>query len=549
MRTSLQSPMAVIAASLALAACQTSEDEIQFRSTYTTNVTLDGGDDGGPNCEPTEFFDVNERRSLFETHELALSAFQMDEVLDAIAVNGGLTSNPGQTHDQLMDTYNPSPGLGLGGNCDDEVDFNGDPGLNGYPLQCGRAEGDQIGNMDEWFPIAVVNRFDLAPSDGSNCGEARIVMANVRQQFPNRFFTIFEAQVPNPDPSCGIDACAPVQEFWASLTDIDDPVERGEQLRMAFLDGHPDLEAAGFPPFVRHQAFTFGAGQVRTNNFHEFPWTLREFKTVAVKPQPSIGPVAKGGAFEPAPSPGLLRMVQVPVAANPFGELWDDTAMLPQSKKCLDALVATVPSLMSDNPNLMGVSVPTECLAAESPDTSAMDYPNHLNPGGPLANAIQNAIFAEDPMSSLQPVHIARRALFAGGCIGCHQRSNFGSNNDLGNGVNAPVSLGFVHTSEFAQEDCGDGDSSCFVISSALKDSFLPHRKSVMDTFLNDGPCCEPNDVDIGVDPGPIPLPEPVPLPIEEAEIDVEQMLEAEADAVAAQSPVTVSGTSTKRAH
>jgi len=545
MRRNIQPQLALVALSLALAACQTSDDELQFRSSYTTNVTLggseSGSDDGGPSCDPDEIFDVNERRSLFETHEDALTAFTMEEVLTSIASNSGLLPEPAVTHDQFMDIYNEAPGLGLGQHCDDDVDFSGGTGLNGYPLQCDRNEGNQIGNMAEWFPIAVVNRFDLAPSDGSNCGEARIVMANRREIFPDRMFTIFEAKVPNPNPECGIDACAPVQEFWASLTHIDDPVERGDELRQAFLDGHPDLLAAGFQPFVRHQAYTFGAGQIRTNNFHEFPWTLREFKTIPVEKPVIGGGLVKGGVLGPSPQ-GLLRLVEVPVAANPFGQLWDDTVSLPQSSLCHKALVDTVPSLMNDNPNLMGVSLPVECLAAESPDNSTMEYATFLNNTGPLHDDIQSAILSVDPASVLTPDHIARRALFAGGCIGCHQRSNFGLNDDLGNGVSTPNSLGFVHTHEVNQEDCGDGDVQCFQISDALKDSFLPHRKSVMDTYLNGGPCCQD---DGGVDIGP--SPEPVPIPFEE--VDVAQMLEDESVAKAAQSSVTVAGTPTNRVH
>ncbi len=538
----VQFPLALAGISLALAACQTADDDLQFRSTYTTNVTLDGGDDGGPSCEPDQIFNVNERRSLFETHEEALTAFSMNAILTAMAVNGGLTPQSSLVHDQFIDIYNSAPGLGLGQHCDDDVDFAGNDGLNGYPLLCDRAEGGQIGNMNEWFPIAAVNRFDLAPSDGSNCGEARLVLANDFPIGPGRFFTIFEAQVPNPNPECGIDACAPVQEFWANLTNIDDPVVRGQELEMAFLDGHPDLAAAGFPPFVRHQAYTFGAGQIRTNNFNQGPWTLREFKTIAIKP-PVVGPV-KGGLEAAIPAPGpaplpLMRVVEVAVAANPFGQLWNDTISLPESKLCQKAIVNTVEHLMNDNPNLMAVDVPAECLAAESPDNSIMEYLNHLNAGsGALATSIQSEILNVDPSSTLTPANIAQRALFAGGCIGCHQRSNF---DNLGNGVTAPSSLGFVHTHEsaFLQENCGDGDVQCFRISNALKNSFLPHRKSVMDTYLNGGPCCVDND-------GPVVDAEPIG--IEPAAVDAEALLEQEKQAEAAL-PDTIGGVKAVRAH
>ncbi|MEM7156699.1 MAG: hypothetical protein AAF799_27875 [Myxococcota bacterium] len=585
----------VMTVALSLAACQAADEASEFRSTYTTNSTLSGGDSGGPSCEPDQVFDVDSRRSLFETHQDALTPFTMESVLHAVSVNAGLVSQPATTHDQFVDTYNPGPGLDLGGHCDDEVAFDGTDGLNGYPHECGRAEGNQIGNMGEWFPIAAVNRFDLAPSDGSNCGEARLVMAN---NAANRMFVIFEAQIPNPDPECGISACAPVQEFWASLTDIDDPAARADELRMAYMDGHPDLDAAGFGPFLSKGNLTFGTGQIRTNNFDQFPWSLREFKAIAVteevaiggggiKPTPVPGPgpvleqevqmglAADGSAPAAAPAPfpqpvplpqplpvsiNVLRLVQVPVAANPFGELWNDNLSLPESDACQDAIVDTVQHLMTDNPNLMGVSVPHECLAAESPDEFVQQYHLQLANGssgpGSLTQRIQDEIFALDPGSTLTPANIARRAAFAGGCIGCHQQTN-GAN--LGNGVIAPSSAFFVHTHEGQLEDCGNGDISCFRISDGLKDSFLPHRKDVMDTYLNGGPCCEEDD---GISIGPIGPIEPIDpigpvrpgigLPVEPIameDVDIEAFIEAEQEVEATRSPTTIGGGLSNRSH
>lgn len=564
---------------LSLGACQTAEDEAEFRSSYTTNITLSGGSGGG--CEPGPVVDVDPRRSLFETNQDALVHFSMTAALHAVATNSGLVSQPAKTHNQFVDTYNEGPGLGLGAHCDDAVAFDGTDGLNGYPHECPRNEGGQIGNIGSWFPIAAVNRFDLAPSDGANCGEARLVLANNAQ---NRMFTIFEAQIPNPDPSCGIDACKPVQDFWASLTNIDDPAVRADELRMAYMDGHPDLQAAGFGPFLSKANLTFGTGQIRTNNFDDPPvWTLREFKAIAVE-EPVIikDPIDPIDPIEPTPigfedaidepvmqddaqmglavqdaepeaavqqqlsSINVLRLVPVPVAANPFGQLWNDSLSLPHSQVCQDALLDSVQHLMTDNPNLMAVSVPPECLAAESPDAGVQQYHQQLAAGssgaGSFEQAIQDEILALDPNSTLTPANIARRAAFAGGCIGCHQQTN---NANLGNGVTAPSSAFFVHTVETQFESCGDGNNNCFVISSALKNSFLPHREDVMETFLSSGPCCEEGPV-IG------PIDEPVALPSEpiaEEDIDVQAFMEAEADLEAAGVQTNVAGGSVTRSH
>ncbi len=525
--------LATVLVTLALGACQTDADTFDDRL-----AAVPAGPAAGVCAVPVNS-NVNPRRSLFESHEDALVPFTMANVLDAIATNDGLTSQPAVTHDQLIDTYNVGPGLGLGVHCDDEVSFAGGPGLNGYPLQCPRAEGQQLGNLDEWFPIAAVNRFDLAPADGAHCGEARLVLANSVDIGPGRLFTIFEAQVPNPEPGCGVDACRPVQEFWANLSSIDDPAARADQLRMAFLDGHPTLEAAGFSPFMRARALTFGTGQIRTNNFDQGPWTLREFKAIAVnaspvEPQVDAAPVA-------AAVPGLLRVVEVPVAANPFGQLWNENQSLPDSVPCQRAILDTVRDLMPNNPNLMAVRLPPECLAAESPDQAVQEYDDRMVAGGVLEAQINARIAAIDPASPLTATDIARRAMFAGGCIGCHQRSNFFPNNDLGDGVTAPPSLSFVHTHESTaqQENCGDGDVQCFRISNALKNSFLPHRKQVMDDFLTSGACCE----------APLAAASDPLAPVDPQDVDVEALLEEQADAAAQGAPVTIGGTPTGRAH
>ncbi|MBC8068035.1 MAG: hypothetical protein IAG13_06860 [Deltaproteobacteria bacterium] len=521
MRTT--SNLVLVGALVTTQACGTEADDQSFRSSYTTNSTLDGGDGGS--CT-SEDIDIAPRRSLFETSRAALAGFSMSETLSAAATNDGLTTNPIVLHDQMIDTYNEGPGLGLGGHCNDQLDAAGQPILNGHPLRCPRVEGGHIGDIDGWFPIAAVNRFDLAPADGSNCGEARLVFAN---NSLGRMFTIFEAQIPNPNPGCGLAACAPVQEFWASLSDVDDAATRGAMLHGAFITGDPALVAAGFGPFVRASNYSVGTGQVRTNNFDEFPiWTLREFKLVAV---------GLGGPKIIGQRP-RLRAVEVPVAANLHGGLWDENAKHPVGEKCREAIVGTVSQLMNDDLNLMGVAVPTECLAAESEDNSSNEFMDILDDSPVLSAAIQAEILANDPSSTLLPMHIANRAAFAGACIGCHQQS---TGDDLGNGVVGPQTLGFVHTDEFSSGACGDGTADCFDISDALTSFFLPHRENVMEQFLGGAPCCN-SDI---IDP-------PIPLPI--AELDAEDatpaaIAEAEAAKDAEVDPMTIGGAPSGRTH
>ena len=73
-------------------------------------------------------------------------------------------------------------------------------------------------------PLALFNRFDLAPDNWSHCGEHRIVYGRERPNPNNpfdRFLLIFEAMVPNPDPDAGAAGCRRVAEFWGGLTGLD----------------------------------------------------------------------------------------------------------------------------------------------------------------------------------------------------------------------------------------------------------------------------------------------------------------------------------------
>ncbi|MCX4242875.1 hypothetical protein [Paraliomyxa miuraensis] len=414
-------------------------------------------------CVPLELLDP--RRSLIETNEAVLATFSLRNVFHRLAINSGMKSEPSSTHDLLIDTANDSGTAHLANmeHCDDEL-TDGVPSLNGYPVQCPRAEGGQIGNLDQWQLIALVNRIDLAPADGSHCGEQRMIFSSNAQ---DRMFIIFEAQIPNPDPACGVAACRPLAEFWEQQSAITDIEERTTRLRKAFLASWPELSAAGFPPFMRAQHMTFGTGQVRTNNFDQFPWDLKEFKLVE-------GPG------------GRLSVQRVPVASNLFGPLLDDGFAHPNGPMCRQAFIDALDGLLVDDVNLMALDVPEACLAGESLDEfdNLYDFQIALGSQG-FRDAIQAELAALG--SDLTIDEVAARAAFAGSCIGCHQQQ-VGA--DLGHGVIAPFSggLGFVHVEEFFTESCGPGGGTCFAISPALQDVFLPFRHQVMLELLAECP-------------------------------------------------------------
>lgn len=403
---------------------------------------------------------VHPRRSLIETSEAALAGLNMAAILERAALSADKLPEAEFTFTRLLDSFTTSDQAALAGgsHCDDEL-VDGQPGLNGYPLLCPRAEAGQVGQMDSWFPVAYVNRFDLAATDGSDCGEQRIIMASNAQ---DRAFLIFEARIPNPEPQCGLAACQPVAEFWAELGEIDDAGARGALLRQAFIDGHPDLEAAGFEPFMSGVNMSFGSGQIRSNSFDENPWTLRQFEFVD--------------------DGGLLGAMQVPVSDNSFAPVWNDLDPHPAGLACRASILANLDGLLTEDLAAMGLDLADICDAAESADDKHVAYADELISGsGDFEQAI--AAKLDELGSDITPVQLANRATFASNCMGCHESA---TNMDLGGGLVGPASTGFAHVSEIEQQSC-DGEP-CFMISPALEQELLPARASVLQDFL-DGSC------------------------------------------------------------
>lgn len=396
-----------------------------------------------------------DRRSLISTTQVVTAQFDLQTTLNALAANGGLPENGSLLYQQLIDSYASAPGsVSTAVHCGDESSSS-TPTLNGYPIQCDRLEAQQLSNLSNWFATGVVNRIDLAPANGAHCGSQRLIFANNTQLGNGRMLMILEAQLPNPNPSAGLAGCRPIAEFWDSLEGVADPVQRGALLVDAFLG----TGITGIGPFMSAPYLMQDTGQIRTNNFNDTKWTLREFKL--------------------AEQDGQLRVDPAPVGNSPHGALWNDLSTLPAGDSCRQDFLEALSGLLTDNPAAMAFPVAQDCKNSESfNDFTAENYPLHLLQGDP--DGFTAELEARLAGTGLTPVDLAARARFAGSCIGCHQESRGSS---LGNGVQAPVSLGFVHISDSVVETCTDG--ACFAISPGLRDAFLPYRKQFMDALLS----------------------------------------------------------------
>ena len=405
---------------------------------------------------------LNPQRTLLENSVGATQLVSLRDALSALGENEGHGTDPDVIYQQLIDSYASVENGLLEGvvHCGDET-TNGAPSLNGFPLTCDRAEHAQFDNLDQWFATAFVNRIDLAPQNGAHCGQQRMIFTNPGGG--GRIFMILEAQIPNPAPELGIRGCAPLAQFWLAQNDIDDPFERGVRLAAAFLSGSAELLADGFGPFYSPSNLTIGSGQIRTNNFNQDPWTLREFK------------LALDGQE--------LATLPFPVSESPNGQLWNDANPLPQGPACRANFLSAMSGLLTDDPAAMSFVVDHECKDAESRNDGSEAY------AFTMSNGFEQLLDQALAGTGLTGVDVANRAHFAGSCIGCHVENNGSS---LGRGVTSPLSLGFVHVAESETTDCGRGDSPCFPISEALTDSFLPQRMGVLMDLLDLDPPPDP---------------------------------------------------------
>jgi hypothetical protein len=423
---------------------------------------------------------VDPRRSLVVTEQTILARFPFERVLEQLVTQSGvpwLTSL--DLFHQWWDTQNSGPGLGLGPHCDDTVDAV-TPVINGFPYTCrpAPAEGvqattnpfaDPDNNPDAYLPVGLFNRFDLAPSDGSHCGEYCIVYAK-RSGIANplaRNLVIFEAALPNPHPQQGLKRCKKIGAFWAHLTQLDDINQRADELEGFYFNG-----ISGVAPVAHVDHYggnVNGFGQVRTNQFlnaPSFAWSLREFKLVRA---------CSGGSCT------AMQFVPVTDKSNPFGPLFQPTATHPKAGDFQTFFPGQVKALAAATLSDIDFKVPNNFNTAQSQASGSTEN-NYVTQFGTdpstLRTAIQDQLTAIG--SSLTPDHVIRRTQ-ALACAGCHQLNN---SMDIGGGLIWPPSLGFTHVSERKTEKV-DGQVR-FLISDALVNAFLPHRKTIMEDYLND---------------------------------------------------------------
>ncbi len=473
--------------------------------------------------------DVDMHRTLFVHDEATLSAgnFSLRRTLqklsDDVIANVPGTS-PESIFQQFMDTQNDTPNQVTTGNahCSDN---NGK--INGFPFnKCPRPEGGEaVGAAtdiahridNDYKPIGLVNRLDLADKGWKNCGEHRIVYG--KNNGGQKNLIIFEAVLPNPKPGCR-SGCRDVVDFWLDLSDDPSPASRAAKLEKFYY-----IKLPGFQPVVHTSHYTSGvssvyggssSGQIRTNQFlfrtgmDQGPWTLKEFKTFLS---------CAGGSCDYDILPSSVKV-------NPYGVLWNR-----------DVANGTVPALPPDNgyanaiANLTALAktfqaeVKAQVTAGKlaNPDINSITYEVKLDKNAAESQS-QNPVIDDYPTQfasaadatfrtdldtlaggfGLTGAQIVNRAT-ANSCAGCHLPNGFGLTNPnaIGPGISWPSALKFVHVDtlpmislagqpDFDPAQFG-GNTQGFNISPALLTTFLPARRNNLVNLANMNVCdCVP---------------------------------------------------------
>ena len=418
----------------------------------------------------TQPLSLDARRSFAITDHAVLDGFTFERVMLTLAERSGVPGLTGKKlFQQWLDTQNPKPGLVVpdAPHCDDFT-VEGKAAFNGCPRRCPTPEGkfatiDPFGPR-QFIPLAIINRFAMAASDASHCGQYRLIFArDTGRPAPQAdvLHIIFEGVLPNPQPQMGLAACRPVAEFWANLSANGSIADRRAKLEEFFFNGLP-----GFAPVVHPDSYgSVSGGGVRT--FHYTP-------SANGRPQFYQFRLEKG-----VMQPDVLQ--NMPMAR--FFDARNDSAI---ARRFRESFVNQIQTLAIADRNRYFMDVPHEFLIAESDPTDGepqfLFVPSFLS-GLATREGLEfnSKIEAELKRigSPLKPLEMIYRAQSLN-CFGCHSTGVV--NIQLG----PPPAFAFLqHVNEHFQEPGEAGRR--YAISQTMREVFIPHRMEILRNFLASG--------------------------------------------------------------
>lgn len=348
-------------------------------------------------------------------------------------------------------------------------------GVGARPLESAIDPNDLLdpNSPDGMIPVGLFNRFDLAPADGSNCGEYRIVYAKKSGGGTDRMLWIFEARVPNPNPSEGIAGCAPITDFWAARSADSDVSQTVTELEKLYYQGANGVEA-----IVNAKNYGMPLGQLRVNLFKTpdpgtVRWALREF---LVNFDETYRAIFKPEPVDDSPTAALFRAAsELPSGFTAADQAEFRSSFLGQPL-CNLVNPDRVDSNASEFDIVNGIAAG---YAAKFNDFESISQGNEDEPAfetdAPLLDEVQTRLASLSGLTGVTPAQLMNRAGTVT-CGGCHQFSSdkdpdTGKDKDLGNNATWPASLGFVQIDEAG------------TLSPLLTDFFVPKRIEIAQQF------------------------------------------------------------------
>lgn len=408
--------------------------------------------------------DLNLDRSFVVTDRDIVAGFRFERVLDTLAQRSGVASLTGeQLFRQWFDTQNPAPGL------DPSMPHCDEP-INGFARRCPTQEGVFATAPyvpDDFVPIALINRFDLADPAGAHCGQYRLIFANRNTTAEEVFHIIFEPVLPNPRPQLGVEGCRGVAQFWASLSDIPSMTARRERLEQFFFEG-----VSGYAPVIDPAHFAKAPGGVRSFQFRL--------------------PIESLGFFQwRLVHDGARLYFQPDVLENlPAASLINANNTSDQAVRFREVFLQNVPTLAIRDVNAYHMRIPDEFLVPDAdPGTPGIapfqiGATFNINARTPAGAAYRDRIAAELQKigSTLTPQQIVLRAETQT-CVGCHFLGA-----PVGEGVEFPAAFDFFqHVTEDQFENGEGGPGSRYAISPAIRNTFGPNRIRILRDFIVNG--------------------------------------------------------------
>jgi hypothetical protein len=459
-------------------------------------------------CRPEIKVDAKSR-ALVVTDPEVLERFSLGRVLNQLISRMQVPVQPLELMQYLFDTQNSTANAVFPAavHCDSPDNLI----AGALPTSCPRTEGKLAnssgfltpGHADYFYPVALINRFDLAPRQGSNCGEHRIIYAkwSGRTNPNERVFLAFEASLANPKAPDTLSGCRPVAKMWASLADETDMQAVADRLEAFYFEG-----IEGFMPVVLPEHYGLAAsneteegggygdpegrprrGQLRVSQGLQDPWEFREYHL-----------------HLPVNSSQLpLFWGPVRTKNNPVADLFDSTASVPNGVEFRQQFLESLPNLAQKELFRVGFAAP---LGTQNAGTSqitsnpALDFTNRAftgEAGQTFWTQIQSVIAqknldkdcpTDDP---LLPEHLVQRVSMLA-CAGCHAPEQYlGPSRSVGCGQTWPSIGQRAHIDEFGK------------LSTAMTESFLPRRADVMSIYLQ---ACDLKAMQENLEPAEAPL-------------------------------------------